>query len=167
MKWFKHETDAYTNLKLEQVLDEFGMAGYGFFWLCCELVGHQGGDTFMLKAEKNWKNALMRRSKFNEERADTILSRFAALELVDKKALNKGILYIPKMEERCDVYTNRVRTRYAQGSHNVLVEEKRIEKKRLDKKPGDNLKIENKTPGPGEKGFLHVGQIIKQKAQKS
>ena len=42
MKWFKHESDAYTNLKLEQVLDEFGMGGYGFFWLCCEIVGHQG-----------------------------------------------------------------------------------------------------------------------------
>ena len=109
----------------------------------------------------------MRRSKFNEDRLTTILERFAGLELIDKKALKKGILYIPKMEERCDVYTNRVRTKYAQGAHNVPLEEKRIDKKRREEISGTVFKNEN--PGADRKktssSFQAVGEMLKNKSK--
>lgn len=173
MKWFKHESDASTNLKLEQVLDEFGLHGYGFFWLCLELVAGQGGLEFKLKPEKNWKKALMKKSNLNEDRTDKILVRFGELNLIDKKALKRNILYIPKLAERADEYTVKLRSKSGQYRDNVGLEQNRIEKKRIEQTPqaamGTNFNnFKTKNPGADRKktpsSFQSVGEMLKKKA---
>jgi len=38
MKWFKHDSDANRDAKLEKVLMKYGAEGYGLYWLCLELI---------------------------------------------------------------------------------------------------------------------------------
>ena len=38
MKWFKHDSDASADAKLRRVRIKYGMAGYGLYWYCLELI---------------------------------------------------------------------------------------------------------------------------------
>lgn len=38
MKWFKHDTDANQDAKLQNVLLDHGLEGYGLYWYCIELI---------------------------------------------------------------------------------------------------------------------------------
>lgn len=39
MAFFPHDTNASQDIKLELLLDDFGMEGYGRWWRLCELLG--------------------------------------------------------------------------------------------------------------------------------
>jgi len=134
MKWFKHLSDSYSNLKHQQVLAEFGIEGYGFYWVCLELIAQQG-KSFKIKSEKNWKKTLMYLTRSKEERIDALLDVFARVSLIDEKSLKHGDLYIPKMSEYADEYTDKVRRMSRQGRDKV----------RLDKITTDNQRLENNT----------------------
>lgn len=131
MKWFKHETDSHTNLKLQSLVDKFGLEAVGYYWSCVELVGLQG-KNFELKVEKDWKLYLKKFLGIEEKKQDAILEFMSNKKLIDKKALKKGNLYIPKLAERCDEYTDKVRRISRQGRDNVGLEEKRRDKKRIE-----------------------------------
>ncbi len=118
MKWFRHETVAHTNLKLQNVIEVFGMEGYGYFWACLEIIGLQG-ENYRLKAEKNWKIYLKKQTNLTIEKQDAMLIFFAQNRLMDKKALEKGDLFFPKMTEYSDDYTKKVRRVSGQGTDNV------------------------------------------------
>lgn len=38
MKWIKHDTDANQDAKLQNVLLDYGLEGYGLYWYCIELI---------------------------------------------------------------------------------------------------------------------------------
>lgn len=38
MKWIKHDTDANNDAKLQNVLLDYGLEGYGLYWYCIELI---------------------------------------------------------------------------------------------------------------------------------
>lgn len=132
MKWYKHYSDAHSNLKLQQVIIEFGMEGYGFWWVCVELIAQQG-VSFRIKSEKKWKKALEYTSKLTEKRIDEILEFFASIKLINDKSLKNGDLYVPKLSEYGDEYTNKVRRVSGQAPDNVRLDKKRLEETRLDK----------------------------------
>lgn len=132
MRWFKHFSDAYSNLKTQQVIAEFGMRGYGFFWVCCEFVAQQG-DGFRVKSSKNWKKAVGYVTKENDADIEKFLAFFGDANLIDKKALEMGDLYIPKMKEYSDEYTDKVRRVSRQRRDFVALEQNRIEQNRTDK----------------------------------
>tara|TARA_R110002126_G_scaffold83703_1_gene204080 strand:+ start:615 stop:1469 length:855 start_codon:yes stop_codon:yes gene_type:complete len=43
LKWFKHDSDANMDAKLKRLRIKYGMAGYGLYWYCLELIA-QGID---------------------------------------------------------------------------------------------------------------------------
>lgn len=45
MKWFKHFSNASTSLKLNAFMDEFGVKGYGHYWLLLELLADNFDGT--------------------------------------------------------------------------------------------------------------------------
>ena len=132
MKWFKHFSDSYSNIKHQQILADYGLKGYGFYWVCLELVAQQGVD-FKIGKEKNWKKVLARMTYENESIVNQYLDTFADVDLIDKTALKQGILYLPKMEEYSDEYTNKVRRLSGQGTDKVVLDKNRLDKNRLDK----------------------------------
>jgi hypothetical protein len=141
MKWFKHNTDSYSNLKMGAILDEFGTSAYGFWWICVELVGQQGIE-YRLEATKGWRRALNRFS-VNEGEIDRWLKAFGTINLIDAEALARGDLYIPNLSEYCDdYYSKSVRTisqKVRTISENVPLEEKRREEIRKEEKPTASL----------------------------
>lgn len=38
MKWFKHDSDANADAKIQNVLLDYGLEGYGLYWYCIELI---------------------------------------------------------------------------------------------------------------------------------
>jgi len=109
---------------------------YGFFWICVELVAQQGKNC-RIDAKRDWKKVLSYISRKNENQVEQFTRAIAEYDLIDKNALNKGNLYIPKLREYSDNYTDKVRTKFdkvrtlsVQGTDSVRVEEKRREEKR-------------------------------------
>ncbi|MCK9369500.1 DUF4373 domain-containing protein [Candidatus Dojkabacteria bacterium] len=108
MKWFKHFSDSYSNLKLRIVKKEYGSQGYGVYWLCLELVAQQGGLNFELSSHKQWKKVLEFETNLSTEELDKILTLFSDLDLIDSDAFKRGSLKIPKMLEYCDEYREKL-----------------------------------------------------------
>lgn len=131
MKWFKHETDAHKNLKHQAVIEKFGLEAYGYYWACDELVGDQGVN-YRIKSEKDWKIFFKKFLNIEIDKQNKFLEFFSDKGLIDKKAFKKGDLYIPKLAERADEYTKRVRRVSEQDTDNVPLEEKRRDKKRIE-----------------------------------
>ena len=38
MQWIKHDTDANQDAKLQNVMLDYGLEGYGLYWYCIELI---------------------------------------------------------------------------------------------------------------------------------
>ena len=144
MKWFKHETDAHSNLKLQAVINKYGLEGFGYYWAIVELVGLQG-ENYSIEGSKDWQVYLSKFVNISLERQQELLNFFADKKLIDAKELGKGNLSIPKLAERSDEYTKRVRRMYGHNSDNVRAEEKRRDKKRTDKKIGKAPALQKKT----------------------
>ena len=45
MKWFKHDSDASIDAKLQTLLLDYGAAGYGLYWYCVELIVQGVGEN--------------------------------------------------------------------------------------------------------------------------
>lgn len=129
MKWFQHQSDSYSNLKHQELIESFGIEGYGMWWVCCELVAQQG-EEYRIKNGKNWKKAIKHITKLDAERIEEILSFMAQINLIDKKWLNREVLAIPKMAEYSDDYTKKIQRVSGHNTDNVRQDKKRIDKNR-------------------------------------
>jgi hypothetical protein len=57
MKWFKHDSDASQDNKLQNVLLDYGLEGYGLYWYCLELiVGKIDVDNIMKTVQEDAEN---------------------------------------------------------------------------------------------------------------
>lgn len=142
MKWFKHMSDSYSNLKHRQVIKKFGMEGYGFFWICDEIVAQQG-QNFRIKAEKDWKFTLEDQTGITESRQNELLNFFAEKGLIDKEALKIGDLFMPKLAEYGDEYREKKERKARQYRDNVGLDKTRLDKIRLEEIRLDKIKVFN------------------------
>ena len=52
MQWYKHDSNANMDAKLQDVLLDYGLEGYGLYWYCIELIAakvDQNSLTFELE----------------------------------------------------------------------------------------------------------------------
>jgi len=106
------------NGKMLLMMRKFGMEGYGFVWLCRELVSLEG-KRFRIKTDKDWKILLQERSRLLKEKIEEMLDYQAKINLINHNALKEGDLYIPKLKEYMDNYTKRVRRVCEQDTDSV------------------------------------------------
>jgi len=133
MKWFQHRSDSYSNFKLRKLIEERGLTGYGFFWVCCELVAQQG-EGLKITSEKFWRGALASASGLRSDHVERLLLALAELSLISEEALkNEGALYIPKMKEYSDDYNRRVRRVSEHDSDNVPLDKNTLDKNTIHK----------------------------------
>ncbi len=142
MKWFKHETDSHTNLKLQAVIDKFGLEAFGYYWICVELVGLQS-DNFKLKSEKNWKNYIKKFVGLEIDKQEMYLEFFSEINLIDKKALKLGTLFIPKIDERSDDYSKFKRRVSEVSTKKLRLEESREEEIRIEENREDKISFDS------------------------
>lgn len=132
MKWFQHLSDSHTNPKVRQILRKYGLEGLGLWWLCCELVAKDGID-YRLKSKTEWKITLLDISRIEQKKADEMLNFFSDINSIDKKALNRGDLHIPKMADYSDDYTKKVRRVSGHSTESVRQDNNTIDNTTLDK----------------------------------
>ncbi len=149
MKWFKHDTDMHTDIKVQNLVDKCGFEAYGIYNLCLEMVGKEG-KRYRLDGRLRWRQLILKVTQWSDEgRLDTIINTMAELRLICPKALKYGNLYIPKMKSRVDEYTQRNIgsksgvSRDNIGAKNNTTEYNRIEKEKNKKKQDFLLSPEN------------------------
>ena len=111
MKWFKHYSDASRSEKLAQLVDEFGIEGYGRYWLLIELLAEKfdGKDTnFTIH------NTTIKRTLYihHDKMAAKFLGTIANLGLMSCVSTNKlWSISCPKLLEIKDNHTKNLQVK--------------------------------------------------------
>ena len=158
MKWFQHQSNSHNNLKFQPILEEFGLKGYGMYWILCELVAEQGSN-YVITSQKKWKQGLIWSSNVDPSLLDKMLISFADANLISKKWLNRGALAIPKMKDYSDNWTKRPQSNSVVTTQKLPVDKIRIDKIRIDKIREEEE--EKLTPSKEMKLFIERGDFFK------
>jgi len=163
MEWFKHDANANLDEKLQEVLLDYGLEGYGLYWYCIELiVGKVSADniTFELKHDAR---VIARNTGSTVQKVEEMMKRFVDVGLFENtdggitclkvaRRLMTSATSNPKMRSLIqDIKTNyKIHPDTAIDSigqssschrhDGIMQEENRIEEIRTDKKK----------PSPGE-----------------
>lgn len=108
MKWFKHDTNASSDLAIARLEQMYGNDGYAAFFKCLEIVGERG-----ISCKISFKDyplpLIAKRTNLSEDRLGEILALMSELGLCSAKALKSGVLFFPKLQSRADDYSARKR----------------------------------------------------------
>lgn len=99
MKWFKHDADANMDAKLQEVLLDYGLEGYGLYWYCIELIaGKISADNLTFSLEHDCR-IIARNTGCTVQRAAEMMTRFVDLGLFENK---DGLISCLKLAKRLD-----------------------------------------------------------------
>jgi len=157
MEWFRHDSNANLDEKLQEVLLDYGLEGYGLYWYCIELiVGKTSADniTFELKHDAR---VIARNTNSTPQKVEEMMKRFIALGLFENednkitclkvaKRLMSSATSNPKMRHMIQDIKHQYDTPLDNKSHDAIMtpsdfitaEENRIEEKRIEKKDTSN-----------------------------
>src|SRR3990167_11404571 len=108
MRWFKHDCDMHTDLKIQTLMEKHGTDGYAIWVICLELLGKEGKKG-LLNSKSGWQNGLLKVVGWSDNgKLISILKTMAELNLINPKSLKYGNLYVPKFIKRADDYTMRL-----------------------------------------------------------
>lgn len=97
MDWFRHDSNANLDEKLQEVLLDYGLEGYGLYWYCIELiVGKTSVDdiTFEIKHDAR---VIARNTGSTAQRVEEMMKRFISLGLFEN---NDGKITCLKVAKR-------------------------------------------------------------------
>ena len=102
MKWFKHDTDANMDAKLQEVMLDYGLEGYGLYWYCIELIA-QGvnGDNLTFELEHDCR-IIARNTGSTPQKVEQMMKSFISLGLLDA---SNGHVFCLRLASRCDDFT--------------------------------------------------------------
>lgn len=96
MEWFRHDSNANLDEKLQEVLLDYGLEGYGLYWYCVELiVGKTSAEniTFELKHDAR---IIARNTGSTVKRVEEVMTKFIALGLFENTSGRITCLKIAK-----------------------------------------------------------------------
>jgi hypothetical protein len=83
MQWFKHDSNANMDAKLQEVLLDYGLEGYGLYWYCIELIaGKVGKDNITFKLEHDAR-VIARNTGTSVTRTEEMMRKFIELGLFE------------------------------------------------------------------------------------
>lgn len=150
MKWFKHNSSANMDAKLQEIMLDYGLEGYGLYWYCLELIaGNVEQDNLTFELEHDCR-VIARNTGSTVQRVQEMMTKFIELNLFEN---NQGRVTCLKLSKMSDDYTAKlVRKKEPQALDSIEVRQTptnsekdpldkiRIDKNRLDK----NIKDKNK-----------------------
>jgi hypothetical protein len=99
MKWFKHDSDANMDARVQEVLLDYGLEGYGLYWYCIELITQKiDSDKITFELEHDAR-VIARNTGSSVERVETIMKKFVELGLFEN---SEGIITCMKLAKRLD-----------------------------------------------------------------
>jgi hypothetical protein len=151
MHWFKHDADASQDAKLQNVLLDYGLEGYGLYWYCLELiVGKIDVDNITFELEHDAR-IIARNTGSTAQKVEEMMRYFVAQGLFEASAggnvtcmklakrLDKSMTSNHKMRELIDKIRGKnhdaVMISHDVGmiNHDAVMQDKiRIDKKRED-----------------------------------
>lgn len=153
MKWFKHDTNAHTDAKLEKVLMKYGADGYALYWYCIELIaGKLDSQNFTFELEHD-SELLGYKLKIDSLRIEEIMKYMISLGLFESsedtitclklaKRLDTSMSGSPEVRKLIKNYHDNVMTCHDK----VIAEENRTEEKRIEKIYTSERKRSNPAP---------------------
>lgn len=123
MKWFKHEAAANMDAKLQEVLLDYGLEGYGLYWYCLELIAGKvepGRLTFELEHDCR---VIARNTGSTSQRVQEMMTRFVDLGLFENA---QGTITCLKMAKVSDDYTAKLIRTEQQSQQPQAIENKGV-----------------------------------------
>ncbi len=169
MKWFKHDSDARSDVRSKLLISKFGFEGYGIYWAILEFIA----DDIDEKKDPNFWGILpeiftieflVTEFRIDENKLKNIFDFMAEIGLIDKQNWTENRIANKKIIRRTDEYTRKVcarqkqtpdklRTNSGQTPKNIRLEESRVEvekstleKSRVEKNFSD-LPLQKKEKG--------------------
>lgn len=100
MHWFKHDADASQDAKLQNVLLDYGLEGYGLYWYCLELiVGKIDVDNITFELEHDAR-IIARNTGSTAQKVEEMMRYFVAQGLFESSA--SGNVTCLKLAKRLD-----------------------------------------------------------------
>lgn len=152
MKWFKHDADANMDARLQEILLDYGLEGYGLYWYCIELITHKlDSDNITFELEHDAR-LIARNTGNSVQKVQEMMTRFVDIGLFENldgtitclklaKRLDKSMTNSPKMRE----FIQNVRERHdtVRNCQPRIEEEVEVDKKKIIKKsPSKNIELD-------------------------
>lgn len=100
MHWFKHDADASQDAKLQNVLLDYGLEGYGLYWYCLELiVGKIDVDNITFELEHDAR-IIARNTGSTAQKVEEMMRYFVAQGLFESN--QSGVVTCMKLAKRLD-----------------------------------------------------------------
>lgn len=148
MKWIKHDTDANQDAKLQNVLLDYGLEGYGLYWYCLELIaGRVDVDNVTFELEHDAR-IIARNVGSTPQKVEEMMRYFVKNKLFEgdngvitcmklAKRLDRSMTSNPQMRE---IISNlKSHDSVMTKSEKVMQDKIRLDKNRIDK----NILLEN------------------------
>ena len=170
MKWFKHDTDANMDAKLQEVMLDYGLEGYGLYWYCIELIAQRvNGDNLTFELEHDCR-IIARNTGSTPQKVEQMMKSFIGLGLLNA---DNGHVFCLKLASRCDDFTakavRRKGIKYVENqevgvspslSDFVPLEEEE-EVRRRSKKIEHNKEIYQQIADAWNEAFPELSQVVK------
>ena len=99
MKWVKHDTDANQDAKLQNVLLDYGLEGYGLYWYCIELIaGNVDKENITFELEHDAR-IIARNTGSTTEKVESMMKYFVDQGLFENA---NGVVSCLKLAQRLD-----------------------------------------------------------------
>lgn len=99
MRWIKHDSDANQDAKLQNVLLDYGLEGYGLYWYCIELIaGKVGKDNITFELEHDAR-IIARNVGSTAQKVEEMMRYFVELGLFED---SRGTITCLKLARRLD-----------------------------------------------------------------
>ncbi|EIJ5912556.1 DUF4373 domain-containing protein [Escherichia coli] len=99
MKWFKHDSDANRDEKLQNVLLDYGLEGYGFYWYCLELITYDVDQHNLNFDLRHDARIIARNVGSTEKRIEEMMKYFIEIGLFE---CSQGHITCLKLLKRLD-----------------------------------------------------------------
>lgn len=83
MKWFKHDSDANRDPKIEKVLMKYGAEGYALYWFCIELIVYEIDKAKITFELEHDVEVIAHRLKMDSLKVEEILRYFVEQHLFE------------------------------------------------------------------------------------
>jgi len=150
LRWFKHDSDANIDAKLEKLIIKYGMQGYGLYWYCLEMIAMNVSKINLSFELEHDSEVLSYRTGIHSDVIEEMMKFMISLGLFES---SRGKITCLKMLKRIDssITSNkqfRTMIDVAKNSHGKVmiksreimtesckkrIEENRREKKRTEK----------------------------------
>lgn len=99
MKWFKHDANANSDSKLQNVLLDYGLEGYGLYWYCIELIaGNVEADNITFSLEHDAR-IIARNTGSTAQKVEEMMRYFVTIGLFENA---DGVITCMKLAKRLD-----------------------------------------------------------------